>query len=102
MPHPIYGHPTHELETVTATLKLPTPRTGLDTTLEVQGRSSTQRRALWSYRESWGAGEQRGGLEPADTLHWLILAAIQDRPGSPEGLKRSITPQGWQDVQLPF
>lgn len=102
MPHPIYGPPSHSLEQVTLTLTLPSRRNGHVTLLEMQGRSSTSRAALWTFRESWLPGEVRVALEPTDTVHWLVLAALQDQPNTQEAFVRSTTPGGWEDVPLPF
>lgn len=102
MPHPIYGPPEHELETITVTYHLPSLRNGLEARVEVLGTSSTKRGYLWTYRESWRPGEQRADLEPTDVIHWAVLAAAQDRVASQEAFNRATSPQGWQDVQLPF
>lgn len=102
MPHPIYGKPSHTLEVVQFSLRLPDRRSGFTTLLEAHGRSSTSRSDLWSFKETWAKDEQRGGLEPCDVLHWLALAAAQDRPASQEALNRSTMPGGWEDVTLPF
>lgn len=102
MPHPVYGPPGHQLETVKLTVRLPDQRNGRLTIIEATGETSTQRGPLWTYRETWTADETRGGMEPADVAHWLLLAALQDRPPSQEAFSRSTTPGGWEDVPLPF
>nr|CRY95214.1 hypothetical protein [uncultured prokaryote] len=102
MPHPIYGPPSHKLESVTMSLILPQQRNGFSTLLEVHGRASTCRTDLWSYRETWTETEQRALLEPCDQVHWLAQIACQDRPSSQEALAHSLSPTAWEEVPLPF
>lgn len=102
MPHPIYGPPEHALESVSTRLLLPTMRNDRRGQLTVTGESSTKRGSLWSYSESWEGLAGPQALAPVDTLHWLLLAAWQDRPSSQGELKRSLRPGGWVDEQLPL
>lgn len=102
MPHPIYGKPKYTLEVIQLSLFLPVKGGTLSTRLEVSGRSSGKRTALWSYREMWGPHDSHGTLQPCDTAHWLLLAAAQDQPVNQEAFMASITPQGWEDVEIPF
>lgn len=102
MPHPVYGPPQHQLEVVTLRLALPTNRNGRRARLEAQGRSETQRQALWSVTESWTAEEHRAGLEPTDAAHHVLLCAMQDRPRDQYALERSLTGQGWEQLELPI
>jgi hypothetical protein len=102
MPHPIFGPPAHELETIRLVLSLPTTRNGRLTGLTVHGGSSTKRGDLWSYRETWTAEEQRGLLEPTDMVHWIVQATAQDRPMDQATLERCLLPGGWEDVPLTF
>lgn len=101
MPHPIYGPPSHQLETVTFTLQLPTRRNQYLTRLEVRGEASTKRSSLWSVSESWTPAEQEAGLQPADALHHLALIALQDRPSSQEELFRQLTGEPHIQETLP-
>lgn len=102
MSHPIYGPPQHRLTQVLFTLHLPTRENGHLTRLEAQGRSSTTRASLWSVSESWTRDEQRAGLEPTDALHHLALVAVQDRCSSQDHLERSLTGNGWEQLELPM
>lgn len=102
MPHPIYGPPGHQLEVVTFTLRLPHQRNGRQTTLESSGVTETKRGPLWSYRETWSSSDIRTMNEPVDTLTWLALAVVQDRPGTQEALTAALAPGGYEDVALPF
>lgn len=102
MPHPIYGRPAHELEYISLTLWLPSSRNGHLTRLTAKGESTTARSPLWSFQETWTAEEQRGLMEPTDVVHWVTLAAAQDRPSSQEMFDRCTQPGGWEDVPLPF
>lgn len=102
MPHPIYGPPEHALEVVHARLEVPTRRNGRRASLRVNGTSSTKRGDLWSYAESWDPLEHSQLLQPTDTLQWVILAAVQDRPASQAMLEVSLRPGGYEDTPLPF
>lgn len=102
MPHPIYGKPSHQLETVTFTLHLPRRSNGYLTRLEAAGRASTSRAALWTASETWTTDEQEAGLQPTDALHHLSLIAVQDTPASQEALFRALTGVMWVEEQLPF
>lgn len=100
MPHPIYGPPVHELDSILLTLHLATPRNGRVYRLEAQGRSATQRSSLWSVSERWDHTEQRGGYEPTDAAHHLLLACAQDRPASLSHLQASLRGEGWDQLAL--
>lgn len=102
MPHPIYGPPSHVLETVTFKLTVPTARNGRHTKLEVQGRSSTQRASLWSIHETWTQAEVEHGLQPSDSLHHLALIALQDHPASQTQVESCLTGQPWSQLELPL
>lgn len=102
MPHPVYGPPSHKLEQVTLSLWLPSAANGRTTRLEVAGRASTARPALWSYRETWTPADVESSLQPVDTAHWLLLAVAQDQPSSQAAFDRCVQPGGWEDVPLPF
>lgn len=102
MPHPIYGPPSHDLESIRLTLHLGSLRNNHVTRLELQGSTSTKRGHLWYYRELWSPSDQSAGLQPVDTAHWALLAAAQDRPNTQEALERCLMPGGWEDVQLPM
>ena len=102
MPHPIYGPPAHELDSVLLTLHLGTPRNGHRWRLEVQGRSATSRASLWSISEAWERSEQRGGYEPTDAAHHVLLAAAQDRCTSLAHLQASLRGEGWEQLELPL
>lgn len=102
MPHPIFAKPDHSLERVELRLYLPRQANGFMTTLMASGETSTKRGSLWSYTETWDHTEQRGLLEPTDALHYVALAAAQDRPNTQALFLSSITPGGWTDVQLPL
>lgn len=100
MPHPIYGPPQHRLSVVHFTLTLPTRENGRRTRLEAHGRAVTQRASLWSVSETWEGAEVRAGLEPTDALHHLALVASQDRCATQDHLERSLTGQGWEQLEL--
>nr|CRY96647.1 hypothetical protein [uncultured prokaryote] len=100
MPHPIYGPPSHELDSIHLTLHVGTPRNGRRWLLEAHGRSSTSRASLWSVREGWAPTEQRGGYEPTDAAHHLLLAAAQDRPASQSHLEACLRGEGWEQLAL--
>lgn len=100
MPHPIYGPPEHELDKVLLTLHLGTTRNGRRWRLEVQGRSETQRAALWSVSEVWAPDDTRGGYEPCDAAHHVLLAAAQDRCASMAHLQASLRGEGWEQLAL--
>lgn len=102
MPHPIYGPPSHKLETVDFRLSLPLKRSNYVTRLEVHGRASTSRSALWSVSESWTTDDQVAGLQPADALHHLALIALQDTPYSQEAVFRALTGERWVQEELPL
>lgn len=102
MPHPIYGPPARELEVLELKLVLPHRKNGHVTSVDANGICRTKRAPLWHYRETWTATEQRMGLEPADWVHHLALTALQDQPGTLEGLQQSLRGGAWEDVPLPF
>lgn len=102
MPHPIYGQPRHQLETVTVRITLPSPTNGFVTQARAVGEASTRRTSLWSESVSWSADEVTHGLQPADWVNHVVLCTLQDRPASQEALDDSLIGQGWEDVQLPF
>lgn len=100
MPHPIFGRPEPRLARVQLVLTLPTIENGRHTRLEATGWSPLKRSSLWSVSETWTAADQRGGLEPTDAAHHLLLVACQDRPSSQNHLERSLTGQGWEQLEL--
>lgn len=102
MPHPIYGKPTHQLESVTFALHLPRRANGYLTRLEAAGRASTSRSALWTVSETWTTDEQEAGLQPTDALHHLSLIAVQDTPSSQEALFRALTGELYIQEELPL
>nr|CRY97245.1 hypothetical protein [uncultured prokaryote] len=101
MPHPIYGKPSHQLDSATFTLVLPSRRNGYLTSLDVAGNSDTQRPRLWSVKETWTVAEQECGLQPTDALHHLALIVAQDRPASQEAVFRQLTGEPWVQESLP-
>lgn len=102
MPHPIFGKPTHELESIRVVVNLPSPQNGHVTSVRVLGETSTQRATLWSESASWTADEVTHGLQPTDWIGHVLLTALQDRPKDQEALDNGLTGQGWEDVALPF
>jgi hypothetical protein len=100
MPHPIWGPPDHELETVTITLTLGTRRNGRHTKVQAHGSSSTRRVPLWSVSEAWTSGEVQAGLQPGDAIHHIALVALQDRPTSQNHMERSLMGEGWEQLSL--
>lgn len=102
MPHPVFGPPSHQLDTVELKLYLPDRRNGYMTRLEVSGRSETSRAALWTVREQWLPPEVEAGLQPADAANHVLLTALQDRPDCQSALERQLAGGGYQDVPLPF
>lgn len=88
-----FRSPSHALDTVTFTLKLPTAANDALTTLHVAGSADTKRTRLWTWEETWTRKEQREGLEPTDTLRWWALIASQDRPRDQATWNRQITGQ---------
>lgn len=102
MSHKLYGPPQHQLEYVTIRLALPTHRNGRTARLEAHGRCETQRAALWSVSEMWSAEDHRAGLEPTDAAHHVLLCAMQDRPRDQYAMERSLTGQGWEQLELPL
>jgi hypothetical protein len=102
MPHPIYGPPSHELETVTFRLTIPTRRNNRTTALEVHGRTSTQRSHLWYIHETWTPAEIEHGLQASDAIHHLALIALQDHPSSQAQVESCLTGQPWSQLELPF
>ena len=102
MPHPIYGPPSHVLETVTFTLHLPLRRNQYLTRLEVRGEASTRKDRLWFVSETWTTEEQSAGLQPSDAIHHLALIALQDSPSTQEALFRQLTGERWVQEELPL
>lgn len=102
MPHPIYGQPRHQLETVTVRITLPSPTNGHVTQARIVGETSTRRATLWSESVSWTAQEVAHGLQAADWVNHVVLCTLQDRPATQEALDNSLIGQGWEDVALPF
>lgn len=92
MPHSTYGPPSHVLEVVTFTLRLPSRRNGHQTRLELAGSTETKRGPLFHRADLWGPDEAAGGLPVVDHLTWLALACVQDRPNTPEAFAASLTP----------
>lgn len=102
MPHPVFGAPSHTVETVEVKLHLPSRRNGHHTRVTAAGTCETKRGALWTYQETWTALEQDRGLQPSDAIHLLVLAALQDLPSTQAALNASLGQAGWEDVTLPF
>ena len=102
MSHPIYGPPKHDLEVVTAKLRLPSKKNGLTTTLQVQGDAQTSRKSLWTYAEVWRIDQVDGMAQPVDMLSWVMLAVAQDRPVTQASMQRCLLPGGFTDTPLPF
>lgn len=102
MPHPVFGKPTHSLETVEVRLVLPSRHNDYRTSMRAWGRSSGQRTHLWTTGESWSAEDVTHGLQPGDSVHHVVLTALQDRPASQQALEFALGGAGWEDVPLPF
>lgn len=102
MPHPIYGKPSHELESIRVVVTLPSPENGHLTAVRILGETTTQRSSLWSESASWSADEVTNGLQPTDWVAHVLLVALQDRPSNQEALDNGLIGQGWEDVALPF
>lgn len=100
MPHPIYGAPQHELESIRLTLYLPTVSNGRTTKLEAHGRASTQRGSLWNVQETWSRDEIERGYQASDAISHLVLVSLQDRPTTQRQLELGLTGQGWEQLQL--
>jgi len=102
VPHPIYGPPSHKLETVNFRLTLPLRRNAYVTSLEVRGETSSQRSSMWFVNEKWTEADQVAGLQPSDALHHLALIALQDSPTSQEHMFRALTGERWIQEELPL
>lgn len=92
-----FRNPTPTLETIEIRLEL----TGHGETPAISGfaagRSSYQRRNLWTLGEVW-MGDGNHGLEPVDWMSHVVLTALQDRPNTRErldfGLRGGLPLQG--------
>lgn len=90
MPHPIYGPPEHKLHRVAVKLWVPTSTNGRHTKVTASGWAETKNKALWTYTEMWDHFQGEHGLAPADAARHLLLAAIQDRPVTQDGLQMAL------------
>lgn len=77
-------------EHLTMKLTLPGHHNDYGSLLVVQAHSQYQRPALWTYQEDWPRQDVTRDLSPVDALHWVTLAAWQDRPSSTWQLNRSL------------
>nr|CRY94091.1 hypothetical protein [uncultured prokaryote] len=100
MPHPIYGPPSHTLDSIALFLTFGSKRNGFTTTLRAQGISETKRASLWQFTEAWQPDDHDNGLQPLDTLHWVARAVAEDRPTSDDQLRKVLSPPGWEEVPL--
>lgn len=100
MPHPIYGDPSHALETVEFSLVLPVRSNEHRTSLQCIGRSGTARSALWVVKESWSWSEQEAGLQPTDAMAHVGLVSLQDRPTSQQQVEACLIGEGWSQLTL--
>lgn len=96
-----YAPDPHRLERVDFTLHVPGHHNAHQARLDAFGRSQFTRTHLWAYSERWDAQNPTRDLSPVDTIHWLALAAWQDRPTSPWQLGRSLKGETcWDQLEL--
>lgn len=86
-----YAVPTPRLEQVVFTLDI-VETGGIDgVSARAHGTSTFKRRALWTEAASWSEDSADLRHEPADWIHHIALAALQDRPNNTERLLFSLT-----------
>lgn len=85
-----YAPDPHRLERVDFSLVVPGPHSDGRSRVMAYGRSQFTRTHLWAYDELWTSQDPTRDLSPVDTLHWIALAAWQDRPSSAFQLSRSL------------
>lgn len=103
MGHSIYGKPVRKLESITASLYLPTRETNFTSSMVVQGWSRTQRSSLWSYSEKFDDPVHANALSIVDAAHHLLLIGVQDRPNAQELLDHLVKGgEKYEDQPLPF
>lgn len=89
-----FRSPTHTLDTVTFTLKLPLAKNDHTATLTALGSAETKRAGLWTWSEDWAKEELADGMDPTDTLRWWALIALQDHPRDQKRWNRLVA--GWE------
>lgn len=88
----------HRLDRLDLTLAW--PQAGV-TELQAVGRSSSRRRALWTYTE--GFGPANSDLAPHDAAAHLLLICQQDRPRTRALLDFALRGGSlWEDQELPW
>lgn len=102
MPHPIYGDPKHELDTVHFVLWLPRPSRELPARCQALGRSETSRSALWTVDIDWEDGGDQHGYHAGDFLSHVAMVALQDHPTSQRQVDACMVGEGWAQDELPM
>lgn len=86
-----YLPPTPPLQLVRFRLELPhDPEAPQAVTVHATGESVLRRGPLWTESASWSDPDDHG-IPPADWVHHIALAALQDRPNTSERLLFALT-----------
>lgn len=95
-----YLPPTPDLQVVRFRLELPGgPEAPQTVSVVATGESVYRRGPLWTEASSWTEPDDQK-VAPADWIHHIALATIQDRPNTQERLVFSLT--GGLGVQEPL
>lgn len=86
-----YAVPTPRLQQVVFTLDIVESDPVDVVTVRAHGTSEYRRRVLWHEHSSWSEDSSDIRHEPADWVHHVALAALQDRPNTSERLIFSLT-----------
>lgn len=94
--------PHHRLTRVELKLVLPNKENDYGAHLYIEGRSTSLKRPLWTYSETWDEHLYPEDLGPVDVAHHALLCAFQDRPESRYMLDRSFNGETvWEQLRLP-
>lgn len=93
--------PDHPLKVVRLTIHLPTLENEQVTTATMTGENPYAKDPLWRWSETWSWSERQDGMDPVDTLRWLLTIACQDHPRSQEHWQRQVTHgEGWEQLDM--
>ena len=92
--------PQHPLTIVRLKVDLPTHLNEYQTRARMTGENVYAKDYLWRWEETWSYAERQAGIDPVDTLRWLLTIATQDHPRSQDHLQRQITHgEGWEQLE---
>lgn len=93
--------PHHPLTIVRVKLDLPTLTNESVTTCRVTGENPFAKDPLWQWKETWSWSERKDGLDPIDSLTWLLRIAHDDHPDTQEHLERQVRhSDGWEQLEF--